>query len=245
MISWRQIVFAVRLAMPRSKGATRSKSRRTGKIVRCILVDDHPIVREGLRSLIEKEPDIQVVADVGDGQAAIEGARTLAPDVVVVDIGLPEMSGIAVTREIRSQPDAPKVLCLSVHSEKGIVAAMLKAGASGYLLKTSAARELTEAIRIVVAGGNYRSPALTALIGDMPLEGNQDHTPEALPRLTSREREVLELIAEGCHTKEIASRLDVSIKTVFTHRERLMRKLRLESNVHLAKFALREGISQL
>ncbi|HPA19737.1 MAG TPA: response regulator transcription factor [Verrucomicrobiae bacterium] len=207
--------------------------------IRCLLAEDHAIVREGLQGLLSKERDISVVGDVGDGRSAIDFARKVATDVVIMDVSMPDINGIEATREICSLPGAPRVLCLSVHSERGVVAAMLEAGASGYILKTGAARELIEAVRVVAAGGTYLSPPIVKAV----VVGQ--YANEAGPHLTSRERQVLGLIAEGLHTKEIAHRLHISIKTVFTHREKVMRKLDLRSNVALAKFALRQGISQL
>jgi DNA-binding NarL/FixJ family response regulator len=207
--------------------------------IRCLLAEDHAIVREGLRGLLSRERDISVVGDVGDGRSAIALAREIAIDVVIMDVSMPDINGIEATREICSLPGAPSVLCLSVHSERGVVAAMLEAGASGYILKTGAAHELIEAVRVVAARGTYLSPSIVKAV----VAG--EYANEAGPHLTSRERQVLGLIAEGLHTKEIAHRLHISIKTVFTHREKVMRKLDLRSNVALAKFALRQGISQL
>lgn len=210
----------------------------TKKPIQCLLAEDHAVVREGLRELLAKESDVTVVADVGDGRAAIAMAKEMPLDIVIMDISMPDINGIEATRTICSQTNAPRVLCLSVHSEPGVVSAMLEAGASGYILKTSASRDLIDAVRVVAAGGTYLSPAIVKTVAGR-------WTEEAGPRLTSRESEVLALIADGLHTKEIADRLQISIKTVFTHREKIMRKLGLQSNVALAKFALRQGISQL
>lgn len=206
--------------------------------IRCLLAEDHAVVREGLRQLLAKERDVRIVGDVGDGRAAIALAKESAVDIVIMDVSMPDLNGIEATRQIRSLPNGPRVLCLSVHSEPGVVSAMLEAGANGYILKTSASQDLIEAVRVVAAGGTYLSPAIVKTVAGR-------WTDEAGPRLTQREREVLQLIADGLHTKEIADRLKISIKTVFTHREKIMRKLGLQSNVDLARFALRQGISQL
>lgn len=213
--------------------------------IRCLLVDDHAIMREGLRSLLEREEDIEVVGEAGDGRAAIKLARLLAPDIVVMDVTMPELNGIEATRQIRAAPDAPKVLCLSMHAERGLVTGMLKAGANGYLLKSGAARELVDALHVVLSGNTYLSPPIAAGVVDRFVRDGSNDGRGTRPKLTARESQVLELIAEGCHTKEIADRLKIGVKTVFTYRERTMRKLGLRSNVELVKHALREGMSAL
>lgn len=219
------------------------KSKRRASI-RCLLVDDHAIMREGLRSLLEREPGFEVVGDAGDGRKAIKLARQLSPDIVVMDVSMPDVNGIEATRTICAAPIAPKILCLSMHAERGLITAMLQAGASGYLLKSGAARELVEALRVVMSGNTYLSPSIAAdVVADHARQGRG--STRGGVQLTSRERQVLEMIAEGCHTKEIASRLNIGIKTVFTHRERMMRKLRVESNVGLVKYAMREGLTSV
>lgn len=209
------------------------------------MADDHAIMREGLRSLLEKEKDIEVVGEAGDGRTAIKLTRQLAPDIVVMDVTMPELNGIEATRQIRAAPDAPKVLCLSMHAERGLVIGMLKAGANGYLLKSGACRELVDALRVVLSGNTYLSPPIAAEVVDRFVRDGSPEGRGSRPRLTARESQVLELIAEGCHTKEIADRLKIGVKTVFTYRERTMRKLGLRSNVELVKHALREGMSAL
>lgn len=217
-----------------------------GERIRILLADDHDIVREGLRSLLEREPDMDVVADVADGRSAIRVTRELRPDVVIMDIGMPDLNGIDATRQIVADLGTAKVLCLSVHREKGLVTAMLQAGARGYLIKTHATKELVEAVRSVAEGNTFVSPQVAgALVDHLVQAGGPGAEAGARPQLSTREREVLQLIAEGHHTKEIASRLHISPKTVLAHRESLMRKLGVDSVVALAKFALREGISQL
>lgn len=213
--------------------------------VRCLLTDDHAIMREGLRSLLEKDDNFVVVGEAGDGRSAIKLVRQLAPDVVVMDVTMPDMNGIEATRQIRALPDSPKVLCLSMHAERGLVTGMLKAGANGYLLKSAAARELIDALNVVMSGNTYLSPPIAAAVVERFVRDGSDVSRSSQSRLTRRESQVLELIAEGCHTKEIAHRLKIGIKTVFTYRERTMRKLGLHSNVELVKHALREGMSAL
>jgi DNA-binding NarL/FixJ family response regulator len=213
--------------------------------IRVLLADDHTILREGLRGLLEMEPDIAVVGDVGDGRAAVQAARKLMPDVVVMDVGMPGLNGVDATRQLLTSPCKSKILCLSVHQEKSIVAAMLRAGASGYLLKTSAAKELVNAVRTVASGTTYLSPPIAAEIVDQHVRGRGATHGGAYEALTERERQVLQLVAEGFNTKDIAARLHLSPKTVLAHRESLMRKLGVDSVVALARYAVREGVSDL
>jgi DNA-binding NarL/FixJ family response regulator len=220
--------------------------KRETKKIRVLLADDHNVLREGLRSLLQQEPDIDVVLDVADGRTAVNETQRLAPDVVVMDISMPGLNGIDATRKIAGDLFNAKVLCLSVHREKSLVQAMLEAGASGYLLKTSAADELIQAVRTVAEGGMYLSPPIAGDIVEQQFRstgtGNRS---TAYTELTEREREVLQLVAEGCHTKEIADRLHISPKTVLAHLENMMRKLDVDSIASLTRYALREGISEL
>ena len=215
------------------------------KRIRVLLADDHEVLREGLRALLEKEPDMDVVADVGDGRQAIRLTCELQPDVVVMDIGMPDLNGIDATRKVSAGPVKTAVLCLSVHRERRLVAAMLEAGALGYLLKKSAAKELVEAIRTVAAGEAYLSPPIAGDVVQHHVRDKGKDAPGAYSALTEREREVLQLIAEGHHTKIIAGRLHISPKTVLAHRESLMRKLGIDSIAALTRYALQEGISEL
>jgi len=209
--------------------------------IRLLLADDHPIYRAGLRLLLEKQPDVEILAEFGDGLGAVEAARTQKPDLVVIDVSMPGMNGLEATRRITAESPRVKVLCLSMHSDRRFVDAALRSGARGYLLKECALEQLVSAIRAVLAGQIYVSPGL----GDVVLDGYraEGHVGSALSLLTSREREVLQLLAEGHATIDIAKRLCVSVKTVGTHREHLMQKLRTQSLSGLTKFAIREGLT--
>jgi DNA-binding NarL/FixJ family response regulator len=210
--------------------------------IRIVLADDHAVVREGLKSLLEAESDLVVVADAGDGRAAIEAARTLAPDVLVMDIGLPDLNGIDATRQLaRDLPDV-KVLCLSMHKEKRIIGAALRAGAAGYLVKSCASRELAEAIRTVARGKTYLSPDIAGDVLQELMQGADGDKKGVYAALSPREREVLQLIAAGRTTKEIAAGLHLSEKTVATHRLNVMEKLELYSVADLTRYAIREGL---
>ncbi len=213
--------------------------------IRIILADDHVVLREALRSLLVREPDMEVVAEVSNGRDAVEKALVVRPDIVVMDIRMPDLNGIDATRQLVSGPCNAKVLCLSMHEERSMVLAMLEAGASGYLLKTSTKKELVKALRTVASGEIYLSPAIAGVLVDHHVSGKADFNSGVYSRLTMREREVLQLIAEGHNTKIIADRLDISPKTVLAHRDRLMKKLGLDSTAALTLYALRQGITEL
>ncbi len=219
---------------------------KPAKAIRVLIADDHNVLREGLRSLLEQQSDIEVICDVGDGRTAIEETRRLTPDVVVMDISMPDLNGIDAARQIVSDLFHAKVLCLSVHRERTLVLAMLEAGASGYLLKTSAGEELIHAVRTVAAGETYLSPPIAGdLVQHHLHHANEGKRNDAYVELTEREREVIQLIAEGHHTKDIAERLYISPKTVLAHRENSMKKLNVSSIAELTRYALREGLSEL
>lgn len=213
--------------------------------VRVILADDHRIMRQGLRALLESEHDIEVVNEADNGRRTVQLAREMRPDVIVMDLTMPDLNGIEATRQIVADDPGIKVLALSMHSDKRFVAGVLGAGASGYLLKDCALEELVRAIRVVVAGQVYLSPGIAGVM----VEGYvREATADELPMfsaLTPREREVLQLIAEGKTTKEIASVLTVSVKTVETHRQQIMNKLDIHSVAELTKYAIREGLTSL
>jgi DNA-binding NarL/FixJ family response regulator len=213
--------------------------------VRVLLVDDHAIIREGLRSLLEKQPDLEVVADADDGRRAIELVRELCPDVVVMDITMPRLGGIEATRQITGEFPAVKVIALSIHSRRRFVADMLRAGASGYILKECLFDELVQAIRAVSEGGRYLSPRITDVVVDDYVKRLSSGDESPLRSLTGREREVLQLVAEGKSTKQIAQELHVSTKTIEANRRQIMEKLDMHSVAELTKYAVREGLTSL
>jgi DNA-binding NarL/FixJ family response regulator len=209
--------------------------------LRVLLADDHPLFRAGVRSLLDTQPGVEIVAEVDDGLGAVEAARTQKPDVVVIDISMPGMNGLDAMRRITDAAPEVKVLCLSMHSDRRFVDAALRSGARGYLLKECALEELVSAIHAVVAGQIHVSPRLTdAVLNDYQADRGERST---LEELTPREREVLQLLAEGHATRDVAERLHVSVKTVGTHREHLMQKLGTNSLAGLTKFAIREGLT--
>lgn len=218
-----------------------------GDRIRVLLVDDHAMFREGVRSLLEGEPDLEVVGEVEDGRAAVQTALSLAPDVVLMDITMPQLDGIEATRQIRSQNDAIKVLVLTMHDNEDVFFRSISAGASGYVLKRSGGLELMSAIRSTHEGNSYLSPLLAkALMSDYLQRGERGQDgPAQGRRLSAREQEILKLIAEGNSSREIAELLDLSVKTVHNHRTRLMTKLDIHRNTDLVKYAIRLGMVQV
>ncbi|HBL18677.1 MAG: DNA-binding response regulator [Elusimicrobia bacterium GWA2_69_24] len=212
--------------------------------LRLLLCDDHRIFREGLKTLIEGKSGLHVVAEAQDGPAAVERARDLAPDIVVMDISLPKLNGIETTRRILNLRRGIKVIVLSMHSDRRFVTEALKAGASGYLVKDSAFDELFAAICAVNDGKTYLSPAIAQIVVDGCV-GRVSPADAAASPLTRREQEVLQLLAEGSSTKEIALRIGVSIKTIETHRMHIMAKLDIHNVAGLTRYAIREGIISL
>ncbi len=213
--------------------------------VKVLLVDDHAIIREGLRSLLEKQPDMEVVADTDDGRRAIELVRELSPDVVIMDVTMPRMGGIEATRQITGEFPSVKVIALSIHSRRPFIADMLQAGAAGYILKECLFDELVEAIHAVSEGGRYLSPRITDVIVNDYVKRLSSEDASPLRSLTGREREVLQLVAEGKSTKEIALELHVSTKTIEANRRQIMEKLGMHSVADLTKYAVREGLTSL
>lgn len=213
--------------------------------IRIILADDHKIMREGLKALLEKQQDIEVVAEADNGLEVIRLTKKIKPDIVIMDIGMPELNGIEATRQIAADVPGVKVIALSMHSDKRFVIEMLKVGASGYLLKDSASEELTSAIRAVAANKPYLSPKITDVVIKDYLSTLSKTEPSAFTVLTAREREVLQLLSEGKTTKQIAFALNVSVKTIETHRQQMMEKLNLRSIAELTKYAIREGLTSL
>jgi len=213
--------------------------------IRILLADDHKIIREGLRALLEKEPDMEVVGEAQDGMTTIKLAKKLLPNIVIMDIGMPDMNGIDATRQIFSETQGIKVIALSMHSDRRFVLQMLKAGASGYLLKDSAFEELASAIKTVMAGQPYLSPKITDVVIKEYIVSLPKSEETVFTKITAREREVLQLIAEGKSTKQIAVFLNVSVKTIETHRQQIMEKLDIHSIAELTKYAIREGLTSL
>lgn len=213
---------------------------------RILLVDDHQIMREGLMSLMAGEPDLEVVGDASDGRQAVQMAKRLKPDLVVMDISMPGLSGIEATRQILEELDRVRVLALSMHADPRFVAGALEAGAHGYMIKDCTSRELLECIRTVAEGGTYLSPQVAEVVvkGFVRRLGEETGTPPASV-LTPREREVLQLLVEGHTVKAIAERIHLGVKTVETHRRNIMEKLGLKNMVDLIKYAMREGVVSL
>lgn len=212
--------------------------------IKIILVDDHKILRQGLRTMLEKIPDMEVVAEAEDGRTVVRQAQELAPQVIIMDVGLPDLNGIEATRQVLMVSPQTKVIGLSMHSDKRFVLNMIKAGASGYLLKDSAFEELATAIHTVMANKSYLSQEVAHIVVKDYLEG-PTNKPSAFSILTLREREVLQLIAEGKSSRQIAETLCLSIKTVETHRQQIMHKLDLHSVADLVRYSIREGLSSL
>ena len=214
-------------------------------MIRVMLADDHKIFREGLSSLLEKAKDIQVVGHAENGRQAVSLAAELHPDVVIMDVAMPDLNGIEATEQILAEAARVGVVALSMHADQRFVSAMLRAGASGYLLKDCAFQELVQAVQTVAAGEKYLSPAIASLVIDEYVRASDagEETPRDL--LTPREREVLQLIAEGCATTQIAGRLSVSIKTIETYRRQIMEKLGIDTIAGLTKYAIREGLTSL
>lgn len=217
--------------------------------IRVLLTDDHQIVRDGLKSMLAREMDIEVVGEAENGREAIDETRALRPDVVVMDIGMKELNGIDATKKLIEEFPDIRVIGLSMHSDGRYVSEMLRSGARGYLLKDSAIDELTEAIRVVAGGGTFLSRGVTGVVLEDYVRrmSGSDGTEVQGPAkaLSTREREVLQLIAEGLSTKQIAAQLHLSGKTVETHRRQIMDKLGIYNIAGLIKFALREGLTTL
>lgn len=213
--------------------------------IKILLADDHQIIRDGLASLLEKEDDMQVVGQAENGRQALHMAIDLNPDIVVMDISMPNLNGIEATGQLRRDCPQARVIALSMHSDKRFVVGMLKAGAHGYLLKNSAFDELVQAIHSVLAGETYLSPKIAAVVIKDYIQSNHGEKTAGLQALSSRERETLQLLAEGKTTKQIAGELFISVKTVESHRQNVMKKLGIFNMADLVKFAVREGLTTL
>jgi len=212
--------------------------------LRVAIVDDHRLVREGLVARLNCLDEIEIVGEGQDGREALDICNATHPDIVLMDIGMPVLNGIDATRLVRQECRGTKVIALSMHSEKRFVSEALRAGVSGYVLKDDAFDELAEAIRMVAAGGVYLSPGVQeAIVSDYAGAAGMSTPPSAT--LTSREREVLQLIAEGMTTKQVAAHLNLNVKTIETHRRQVMEKIGADSVAGLVRYALREGITTL
>ena len=214
-------------------------------MISVVIADDHQIFRDGLRSLLQSKSNFDVLGEASDGRTTVSLTRDLHPDVVIMDVVMPDMNGIEATQQITAEANGSKVLALSMYSDKRMVKRMLDAGASGYLLKDCAFEELTVAIDTVLADRLYLSPQMTALLSDGAAAGDPSVRIAESSILTAREAEVLRLVAGGRTTREIAGHLRISVKTVETHRKHIMDKLGLHSVASLTKYAVREGLATI
>jgi DNA-binding NarL/FixJ family response regulator len=224
----------------------RSVKGGIGVSTRILLADDHAIMREGLKSLLVKQFGMSVVGECSDGNTAVRMARELEPDVVVMDISMPDLDGIEATRRITAVNKDVRVLALSQHSDMRMVTEMFRAGASGFLLKDAAFGELVRAVTTICEERTYISPDVAGGLVEKHVQRQAQRDDEsALPLLSDREREVLQLLAEGNSTKEVAAKLMRSVKTIETHRHNIMQRLNLHSLPELTKYAVREGLTAL
>lgn len=203
-----------------------------------LLADDHSVVRQGFRRILESQQDMEIVGEAANGREALERASSLKPDIVVMDVAMPELNGIEATRRLSAASPRTRVLALSMHKDSVYVREILRAGARGYLLKDAIDADLLAAVRAVARGEGYLSPA----VADAVLTDYRQHVTDPIDLLTSREREVLQMIAEGRTNKEIAGTLNLSVYTVDAHRGRIMEKLNLHSTGELVRFAVRKGL---
>ncbi len=208
------------------------------KHIRILLADDHAVVRQGFKMILDAQPDMEIVGEAGNGREAIEFAERFRPDIVVMDVAMPELNGIEATRRLAASAPHSRVLALSMHKDSVYVREILRAGARGYLLKDSVADDLVSAVRAVASGEGYISPGVSNSV----LDDYRRHVTNPIDLLTSREREVLQMLAEGKTNKEIAGILKLSVYTVDAHRGRIMEKLNLHSINELVRFAVRNGL---
>ena len=209
--------------------------------LRVLLADDHKMVREGLKSLVNSQPDMEVVGEADDGRAAIALARELKPDVVVMDVSMPELNGLEATKKLLRLYPEIKVLTLTRHADDGYLQQLLRAGASGYVLKLSATDELVRAIRAVVAGKIYLDPEMTEHIVEAAVGGRAARGPSADKEVSKREREVLRFTALGYANKEIAARLSISVRTVEVHKANAMQKMGMKNRIDIVRYAILRG----
>ena len=213
--------------------------------IRILLADDHTVVRHGLRSALEKEPAFEVVAEAENGRSAVALAHKHKPDVVLMDIHMPDLNGTEATRQIVSESPGIKVIALSMYSHKRYVLGMFEAGAAGFLIKNCSFEELARAVRTVADGKRYLNPEIAEVFVESALKPLSKEVTDSLYLLTPREREVIQLIAEGHTSKSIAEQLCISGRTVEAHRREIMRKLNVKSVAELTKFAVREGLTSI
>ena len=211
------------------------------RVLRVVLADDHPIVREGLRLLVNSESDMEVVGEARDGEEACRLAAELSPDVVVIDLSMPVVDGAEATERVRRACPAVRVLALTVHEERLYVAQLFRAGASGFVLKRTAASELVRAVRVVAAGGTYIDPSIATAAVETYLDRPTEHEVTGRKALSEREERVLARVAAGFSNKEIAAALGLSVKTVETYKSRAAEKLGLRSRVDIVRHAFRQG----
>jgi DNA-binding NarL/FixJ family response regulator len=212
--------------------------------IKIILADDHAVLRHGLSKSFQNEKDMEVIAQAKDGRSTVELAKELIPDIVIMDIGMPDLNGIEATRQITQECPRVKVIALSMHSSKNFIIEMFKAGASGYLLKDCEFDELVNAIRVVIDNKTYISPAISDVVVENYMRQFPETKDSAFSILSKREREVLQLLTEGKTTKQIAKQLYISAKTVEVHRLNIMGKLKIDSIAQLTKYAIQEGLTQ-
>jgi two-component system response regulator NreC len=211
--------------------------------IKVLVADDHQIMREGLRAMLEKEHDIVVLGEAEDGRMVERLARELSPDVIIMDVAMPNLNGIEATRQIVTELPEVKIIALSMHDDRRSVLNMLQAGAAGYMLKDSAFTDLAKAIRMVMSGKTYLCREMMDIVVKDYVTSPQSAQSSAFHLLSAREREVLQLIAEGKTSAQIGDKLHISVKTVETHRQQIMVKLKIRSVAELTKYAIREGLS--
>ncbi len=212
--------------------------RNEPRKIKILLADDHALVRQGFKMILGAQPDMEIAGEAGNGREAVEQAERLKPDVIVMDVSMPELNGIEATRRISDLVPRARILALSMHKDSVYVREILRAGARGFLLKDAIDRDLLAAVRAVASGEGYLSPAVSEAV----LSDYRKHVTDPLDLLSSREREVLQMIAEGKTNKDIAVSLDLSVYTVDAHRGRIMEKLNLHSVGELVRFAVRKGL---
>jgi len=212
---------------------------------RILIADDHQMLREGLRAILEKDEEIEVIGEASDGRTAVAMARTLRPDVVAMDISMPDLNGVEATRQIKAENPAVKVVALSRHSDRRYVLRVLEAGASGYVLKSGAYDELRRAVQAVRSGHSYLSPRITGLVLEAHLRPGSQPESASASTLGPRELEIVQLLAEGHTSPQIARKLHISTRTVESHRRNIMKKLDVHSLAEITKYAVREGLTSV